>query len=217
MAEQIRFHFDPLCPWCWMTSHWVRQLERLGVVETQWCFLSLALVNDGEDIGRVKGHARGTPALRTAAAARAHGGNASVGAFYLALGTRIHEAGEPADAEDTITAALREAGLPEPLHAEAQADDATWDAVVREHTALVERTQAFGVPTIVLDGDEGPAIFGPVIDELPSDEDAVALWEHVAWLVRHAPFSELKRHRARHPDLESVRELRRRLPHVALT
>jgi hypothetical protein len=69
----------------------------------------------------------------------------------------------------------------------------------------VEGTRSFGVPTIVLDGGAGPAIFGPVITHLPDDEDAVALWRHTAWLMRHASFAELKRHRLGRADLPTVK------------
>jgi hypothetical protein len=74
-------------------------------------------------------------------------------------------------------------------------DDATRTALEAEHHALVACTRSFGVPTIVLDGGDGPAIFGPVISEVPSDEDALALWHHVSWLVRYEAFAELKRDR----------------------
>jgi hypothetical protein len=117
----------------------------------------------------------------------------------------VHELGEEVDDHAVITAALEEAGLDAALLDKALSDEGTWRAVVDEHTALVERTRSFGVPTIVLDGGDGPAIFGPVISEVPSDEDAVELFRHVAWLTRHGSFSELKRDRVAMPDLESVR------------
>nr|MBA2437248.1 hypothetical protein [Acidimicrobiia bacterium] len=61
--------------------------------------------------------------------------------------------------------------------------------------------RSFGVPTIVLDGGEGPAIFGPVVSEVPTDEEAVELWRHVSWLARYENFSELKRDRTLALDL----------------
>lgn len=217
MTPAVRFHFDPLCPWCWMTSKWVRQLERLGVVRADWAVFSLAIVNAGTEKAEVKGHARGSDALRTVIAVRQAAGRDAVGRFYAELGGRIHERGEDPAAEVTITGALTAAGLDPGLLGKALADDATWAAVEAEHTALVERTRSFGVPTIVLDGGEGPAIFGPVISEVPSDEDAVELWHHVEWLTRYGPFSELKRDRTELPDLESVRQFVARKPDVDLT
>lgn len=87
-------------------------------------------------------------------------------------------------------------------------EPATADQVAAEHRELCDRTRSFGVPTIQLDGGSGPAIFGPVITEVPDDDDAVALWEHVSWLTRHGNFAELKRDRVAAPDLESVRRWR---------
>lgn len=211
MAERVRFHFDPICPWCYQTSRWARRLEELGVIELDWGVFSLELQNRGdepEDLART--HARSELALRTAIAVRDDAGATGVGRFYEHLGARVHEHGEPLDDEDTVTAALRDAGLSAHLARQAMADDSTLDRVAAEHRELCDRTRSFGVPTIVLDGGEGPAIFGPVIVDVPNDDDAVALWEHVSWLVRHGSFAELKRDRDRAPDLESVRRWQQR-------
>lgn len=217
VPDRVRFYFDPLCPWCWVTSTWMRRLEELGEVHVSWGLFSLALANEGTEKGQVKQHVRGGPSLRTAIAVRDAAGDAAVGRFYEALGRRIHELGEDAADPDVSHAALREAGLDEGLFDQAQADGSTWERVAAEHGALVQRTRSFGVPTIVLDDGEGPAIFGPVVCDTPSDDDAVELWRHVTWLTRYEPFSELKRDRSRAPALESVRRFRARLPEVDLT
>jgi protein-disulfide isomerase-like protein with CxxC motif len=174
MAERIRFHFDPLCPWCYQTSRWVRRLSELGEVDVDWAVFSLDLVNAGSTETRAKGHARAGNALRTVIAVRDAAGAAGVGAFYAAVGRRHHEQGEPLEEDATIRAALADAGLDTGLLDAALADDGTWAAVEDEHRQLVERTRSFGVPTIVLDGGDGPAIFGPVVSVVPSDDDAVS-------------------------------------------
>ncbi|CAN5146816.1 Rv2466c family mycothiol-dependent reductase [soil metagenome] len=201
MAERIRFHFDPLCPWCYQTSRWARRLSELGEVDIDWAVFSLELVNADNEETRAKGHARAGNALRTVIAVRDAAGAAGVGAFYAAVGRRHHEQREPIEADATIRAALADAGLDTGLLDAALADESTSAAVEEEHRRLVERTRSFGVPTIVLDGGDGPAIFGPVISVVPSDEDAVELWRHVVWLTRYDNFSELKRDRTVVPDL----------------
>ena len=103
-----------------------------------------------------------------------------------------------------VRGALEEVGLDVEWCDEALSDPGTWEAVLDEHHGLIERTRSFGVPTIVLDGGTGPAIFGPVISELPSDEDAVDLWRHVSWLARYDNFAELKRDRIKSPDLPAM-------------
>jgi len=159
LTQPIRFHLDPLCPWCYQTSRWVRQLEELG--------------------------------------------------FYAALGAAVHERGADVDDHEVLAGALREAGLDPGLLERALADPATWQQVQDEHDAMVARHKGFGVPTIVLDGGEGGAIFGPVISEVPDDAEAVELWRHVSWLAGYENFAELKRERARMPELASVRRYRK--------
>jgi 2-hydroxychromene-2-carboxylate isomerase len=218
MPETVRFYFDPICPWAYQTSRWVRRLSELGEIDLDWGVFSLELVNAERDPERPegglteaeskrKGHGRSGRALRTVIAVREAAGARGVGAFYAALGRRVHEAGEAIDDGDTVKHALDEAGLDTTLGESGPLDDLHWEAVQTEHRALVEQTRSFGVPTIVL--GSGQAIFGPVISELPADDEAVELWRHVAWLTRYDNFSELKRDRVLDPDLESVRAARR--------
>jgi predicted DsbA family dithiol-disulfide isomerase len=206
MAERVRFYFDPICPWCYQTSRWARRVEQLGLIELDWALFSLELQNAGkepEDLARA--HARSARGLRTAIAVRDDAGPVAVGAFYAALGVRFHQHGEPLDEPATVEAALADAGLDAGLCARAWADPSTTLRVAAEHRELSEGKRGFGVPTIVLDGGDGPAMFGPVISEVPNDDDAVQLWRHVSWLVRHANFAELKRDRVAAPELESIR------------
>lgn len=204
MPEHVRFFFDFLCPWCYLTSQWVRQLVDLGEVEVTWGLFSLELTN-AEDPASVADTASGAMALRTAAVLRDLEGDAAVGRLYAELGAAVHERGEDVADPAVVGAALEAIGVPATLVDKALGDPASWAAVEREHNALVERTRSFGVPTIVLDDGDGPAIFGPVISELPNDDDAVTLWRSVSWLTRYENFSELKRDRTIEPDMESSR------------
>jgi predicted DsbA family dithiol-disulfide isomerase len=204
MPQLIRFHLDPLCPWCYQTSRWVRRLEELGEVTVDWAVFSLAIGNRGDE-GRAAATTGAAPGLRTLVLARTEHGAAAAGRFYAALGGAVHQGGARADDRDTLTAALREAGLDDGLLDRALADPATWLQVQDEHDGMVARHRGFGVPTIVLDGGEGAAIFGPIISEIPGDTEAVELWRHVSWLAGYENFAELKRGRARQPDLVSVR------------
>jgi 2-hydroxychromene-2-carboxylate isomerase len=209
MADTVRFYFDPRCPWCYQTSRWVRRLDELGELTVTWAVFSLAIANQGDE-GRAASTRGGAPALRTAIALRDAHGNAAVGRFYAALGAAIHERGESADDNAVIDAALLEAGADSSLRERALNDPETWTEVQREHDDVVRTHNAFGVPTIVLGGGTGPAIFGPVIIDVPGDNEAVELWRHVSWLVRNQNFAELKRERSRLPDLESIRRSLRR-------
>ena len=204
MAEQIRFYFDPLCPWCYQTSRWARRLDELGVIDVEWRVFSLAIVNRGDE-GRSDPDMWSGPALRTAIAVREAHGNDAVGAFYKAVSDAVHQRGERADDHAVIEASLREAGLEPELLQRALADPGTWETVQREHDDVVAEHQAFGVPTIVLDGGTGPSMFGPVITQVPDDSAAVELWQHFVWMTRNPNVAEMKRERL--PlDLESVRK-----------
>jgi predicted DsbA family dithiol-disulfide isomerase len=207
MAENIAFYFDPLCPWCYQTSRWARRLDELDVVDVEWRVFSLAIVNSGDE-GRAAADTGSAPSLRTAIAVRNAHGNAAVGAFYKALSDARHQRGLPLDDHAVIHDSLREAGAEPELLEQALADPSTWDAVQREHDEAVSVHKAFGVPTIILDGGNGPQMFGPIISDIPDDAGAVDLWQHFVWMARNPNVAELKRDRL--PlDLESIRMWRR--------
>src|ERR1019366_4102544 len=207
MAENIRFYFDPLCPWCYQTSRWARRLDELGVVDVEWRVFSLAIANRGEE-GPAAADTGPAPSLRPAIAVRDAHGNAAVGAFYKALSDARHQRGLPVDDVAVIEASLREAGVEPELLQQALADPSTWDAVQREHDEAVSMYKAFGVPTIVLDGGDGTPMFRPIISEIPDDDGAIDLWRHFSWMVRNPNVAEIKRERV--PlDLESTRTWRR--------
>lgn len=211
MTERIKLHFDTICPWCYQTSRWLEDLEDGGHVELSYGLFSLEVQNRGDEPeAMAEAHARSEASLRTAVVVRKAEGETGVGAFYSAIGRRHHEEGEPLESPETVEGALADAGLDPSMCEEALADPSTLDAVAEEHRELVETTRSFGVPTIVVDGGDGPAIFGPVIVDVPTGDEAVELLEHTLWLARYENFAELKRDRPRAPDLESVRQARDR-------
>jgi hypothetical protein len=201
-VETVKFHFDFPSHWCFQASRWARRLEELGLIEVEWGVLSLDVVNAAEGIDPHAIEAESAPALRTAMKIRELSGSKAVGAFYRALGESKWVRIPPVvDLTAAVREALAEIGLNPSLLDEAMADPATWDAVVAETRGVLENTRASGVPTIVLDGGTGPAIFGPVISDFPSDDDAVKLWASVSWLARYENFAELKRNRISLPVL----------------
>lgn len=222
----IAFHFDPVCPFCWMTSRWVRQVQELRGLDVDWRFISLALLNDedapvyeDEPEHYRETHVRGLELLRVCAAAREEHGHAVVGPLYLAMGEAIWERPGPAgpEFEDVladvsggrdVTRILRAAGLPSEL-ADAT-DDPSFDAVIRDETAgaLEAAGGDVGTPILQFAPPTGPAFFGPVISELPADDAAVALWEAVETLAYYPSFAELKRALRDAPDLPLLAEVR---------
>lgn len=196
MGERIRFHFDPLCPWAWQGSRWIREVEKVRDVEVEWRLFSLRLINEGSDDPLADAHLKGTPALRTLALARRESGNDGVARLYEALGRRVHENREEL-APATVRGALSDAELDPELIDRALQDPSTMAEVRTEHDEAVEDVGAFGVPTIVLASGRG--IFGPVISRAPQGEEAGQLWDHVRSLIALDGFFELKRERDRDP------------------
>jgi predicted DsbA family dithiol-disulfide isomerase len=204
--DRVIFYFDPRCPWCYQTSRWVRRLAELGEVEVDWRPFSLEVVNRPEDTDPAELEPTGSPALRTAVLVAAEHGTEALGPFYAALGWRTFEVVPPAsDPLDMIRESLAEVGHDPELCDRALADPATWTAVVDSTERVVERIGKLGVPTIALDDEDGPMMFGPVVSDVPPDDEAVELWRHTSWLVRNHNFSELKRSNRPPPDLAMMR------------
>jgi hypothetical protein len=221
MAEagnaDIHFYFDPVCPFAWMTSRWVRLVQAQREYTVDWRFISLRLVNAAVDYDAQfpadyeAGHTAGLRLLRVAARTRAEHGRTAVGTLYAALGRRIFDS--PPDPEDTgarrgtpafIEPVLAEAGLPAEL-ADAL-DDLSWDAVVQAETdeALSLTGKDVGTPIIHFQPPTGVAFFGPVISRLPAEDDAVRLWDHVVGLAGFPGFAELKRSLRELPQLRGL-------------
>ena len=113
MAEiDVEFFFDPVCPFCWVTSHWVRSVQRQRGLGVDWRFISLAMLNDapgaydGKPAHYPQAHQRGLQMLRVAAAARHAHGREGVGALYQAMGEAVWEATPPVEAEFDALARL---------------------------------------------------------------------------------------------------------------
>jgi hypothetical protein len=223
-VSDVELFIDPVCPYCWQTSAWLRQVQRLTDLEVTWRFISLRFVNEerGYDDAPARYpavHRQGTRLLRVLAATREHAGNEAVGALYARLGAQLWEADPPPpgdlDAVLEVHAggidprpALVAAGLPEELAA--ALDDERHDDLLRRETgdALRRAGREVGTPVLGVDPPDGPAFFGPVIAALPADDDAVALFEAVVRLARWPGFAELKRSQRELPDLAMLAGLR---------
>ncbi|GAA4950560.1 MULTISPECIES: disulfide bond formation protein DsbA [Streptomonospora] len=195
------FWFDPVCPWAWLASRWLLEVERMRPVQARWHVMSLGVLNEGRDVS--EGYARllrdGWGPVRIAVAAEQRFGNEVLGPLYTALGTRIHQRKEPRSAE-TYRAALAEAGLPEEL-VEA-ADSAEYDQELRRshHDGMRRVGYEVGTPVISV---EGVSFFGPVVTPAPKGEAAARLWDGVRLVAGTDGFFELKRSRDREPVFEA--------------
>jgi 2-hydroxychromene-2-carboxylate isomerase len=216
-GADLHFWFDPVCPFAWMTSWWVRLVAAQRTYDVEWRPISLRLLNGHIDYDShfppeyERGHTAGLRLLRVVARTRAERGPAAVGPLYEALGQRVFMGEQPTssvpdrlDRGELLPDALAEAGLPAGL-AEAL-EDASWDAELQAETdaALALTGKDVGTPILHFQPPEGVAFFGPVISRLPDEADAVRLWDHVVGLASFPGFAELKRSLRELPQLPAL-------------
>jgi len=189
-TRDLTFYFDPLCPWSWRTSQWIRQVQQVRPLNVEWKFFSLAEVNGRDPMGN-------TP-LRVEALARRQGGNEAVNRLYLALGKAIHDEHASMRDEDSIrrvvTGALQAAGFDAGLLQQALDDPTTLEQVLAEHAEARDTYAAFGVPWLVLEGQQ-IGFYGPVVDDMPQGPAADELWSHMEWILKQPYLYEIKRER----------------------
>ena len=197
------FWFDPVCPWAWMTSRWMLEVEQVRQVRVRWHTMSLAVLNEGRDLSEEYRDlmARAWGPVRILTAARLHHGDAVTLPLYTAMGARIH-AGGRSDYAEVCAEALDEAGLPSELRAAADSD--AFDAELRaeHHRGMDPVGMDVGTPVIHVPGAEGAriAFFGPVVTPTPRGDAAGQLWDGVLAVAGTPGFFELKRTRTAAPD-----------------
>ncbi len=203
----IKFYFDPSCPFCWVTSRWLLMVSNKRELNIEWHLFSLAFKNDELSESKKDGGGDHMPAhrvLRVMLAASKSGANLLD--MYSAFGIKHFLAGDEYDNE-VIASVLKQLGLNEGLIS--SADDKSLDKELIDSTesAVDKVGQDIGVPTIVFikkDGTE-TGFFGPVIQTLPEMDEAVELWDGIVKLADNDNFYELKRGRPNGgPDVVST-------------
>jgi len=197
------FWFDPLCPWAWITSRWMLEVERVRPVETRWHLMSLAYLNldqhrsEGLSPEYLQRMEQAWGPVRICAAAAAERGDGILLPLYTALGTRFHIQ-KRRDAE-ALAEALDEVGLDPALAAAATGTEYD-DAVKASHERGIGLV-GLDVGTPVLSAD-GSAFFGPVVTPVPRGDAAGRLWDGVLAVAGTDGFFELKRTRDRKPSFD---------------
>ncbi|MBK7722914.1 MAG: DsbA family protein [Austwickia sp.] len=199
-AQTVEMWFDPICPWAWMTSRWLLEVEAVRGVEVRWQVMSLSMLNDGRDLPadyRALMDGSWGPSRVITAAQRDHGVGV-IKPLYDAMGTRFHP-GAQTDRGRVIEESLAQVGLPAELAR--HADSGEIDELMRvSHQRGIDLVgDDVGTPIIAVDG---VAFFGPVVSPVPRGEAAGRLWDGCVLVAGTPGFFELKRTRTVGPIFE---------------
>ena len=205
MTEGIAFYFDPMCPYAYQTSVWIRRAREQTPLDIEWRFFSLEEINlvAGKRHPWERPWSYGFGQMRVGALIRRELGNDALDRWYATVGSAFFNDGVKTHVPDIHAKVIADAGFDPSLVDRAIADDSTLDEVRDEHLDAAARYGAHGVPTIVF--ESGYAVYGPVVVPAPEGDDALALWELVRSMQRFPHLYEL-RHPKTTEDIVHVAE-----------
>ncbi|MBB1510581.1 DsbA family protein [Tessaracoccus sp. MC1756] len=193
MTTHVDFWFDPVCPWAWMTSRWMLEVEKVRDVKTTFHVMSLSVLNDGRDLpsGYQELMGKAWVSARAALLVEQRHGSEKLLEFYTEIGTRFHLNDEERSPE-TVSAALAAVGADADIVDIAQTGDIDDDLRRSHHEGMDPVGDEVGTPVLRVNG---MSLFGPVISPAPKGEEAGDLFDGFVKVTAYPGFFELKRTR----------------------
>jgi predicted DsbA family dithiol-disulfide isomerase len=193
MTTKAEFWFDPMCPWAFITSRWILEVEKVRDIEVSWNIFSLPHLNKDREMSDkyVAIFANSWSCARVIKAVENQFGKEKTLPLYTAISTRIHVQKESVST-DLLMDALKEIGIDTKIVQEMNNSD--WDKeIIESHERGIKIVgNDVGTPIIAINGI---GFFGPVISPAPKGEEAGKLWDGVVLSGSYPGFFEIKRSR----------------------